>query len=164
VGTDAGTSGPARFIYDCDNIYTSDSDVYINAGPGAPMRAPGHPTGVFALEQIIDELAYRLKMDPLEFRRINTLSDEVRQMEYKIGAEKIGWSGRNPIPGAGKGPIKHGLGVANSLWYYNTETFDVALQIYSDGSVLLKNGVQISAVEPTRSWPQLLPKIVTATC
>ncbi len=143
VGTDAGTSGPARFIYDCDNIYTSDSDVYINAGPGAPMRAPGHPTGVFALEQIIDELAYRLKMDPLEFRRINTLSDEVRQMEYNIGAEKIGWSGRNPIPGAGKGPIKHGLGVANSLWYYNTETgFDVALQIYSDGSVLLKNGVQ----------------------
>jgi CO/xanthine dehydrogenase Mo-binding subunit len=143
VGTDAGTSGPARFIYDCDKIYTSDSDVYINAGPGAPMRAPGHPTGVFALEQIIDELAYRLKMDPLEFRRINTFSDEVRQREYKIGAEKIGWSKRNPIAGADKGPIKHGMGVANSLWYYIAESgFDVALQVYSDGSVLLKNGVQ----------------------
>jgi len=143
VGTDASTSGPARFIYDCDKIYTSDSDVYINAGPGAPMRAPGHPTGAYALEQTIDDLAYRLKMDPLEFRKINTLSDEVRQMEYMIGAEKIGWSKRNPLPGADKGPIKRGLGVANSLWYYITEKgFDVALQINDDGSVHFRNGVQ----------------------
>jgi xanthine dehydrogenase YagR molybdenum-binding subunit len=143
VGTDAATSGPARYIYDCDKIYTSDADVYINAGPGAPMRAPGHPTGVFALEQTIDAMAYELKMDPLEFRRINTLSDEVRQMEYKIGAEKIGWHKRNPVAGADQGPIKRGMGMANSLWYYITESgFDVALQIFSDGSVLLKNGVQ----------------------
>jgi xanthine dehydrogenase YagR molybdenum-binding subunit len=143
VGTDASTSGPAKYIYDCDKIYTSDSDVYINAGPGAPMRAPGHPTGVFALEQSIDDLAYQLKMDPLEFRKMNTLSDEVRQMEYAIGAEKIGWSRRNPLPRADRGPIKHGIGMANSLWYYITgRGFDVALQIYNDGSVHLKNGVQ----------------------
>jgi xanthine dehydrogenase YagR molybdenum-binding subunit len=143
VGNGAGTSGPARFIYDCEKIYTSSEDVYTNAGPGAPMRAPGHPQGVFAVEQTIDELAYRLKMDPLEFRMINTLSDEVRQMEYRIGAEKIGWAGRNPLPGAGKGPVKHGMGMANSLWYYITESgFDVALQVFSDGSLLLKNGVQ----------------------
>ena len=143
VGTDASTSGPARYIYDCDKIYTSDSDVYINAGPGAPMRAPGHPTGVFALEQAIDEVAYQLKMDPLEFRKMNTLSDEVRQMEYKIGSEKIGWNKRNPLPGADKGPIKRGIGVSNSLWYYIAERgFDVALQVNDDGSVQLKNGVQ----------------------
>jgi xanthine dehydrogenase YagR molybdenum-binding subunit len=143
IGRDASTSGPARYIYDCDKIYTSDADVYINAGPGAPMRAPGHPTGVFALEQSIDELAYQLKMDPLEFRRLNTLSDEVRQMEYKIGAEKIGWSKRNAGPGAGKGPLKRGMGVANSLWYYITEHgFDVLLRIFNDGTVHLKNGVQ----------------------
>ena len=53
----ASTSGPARSIYDVENIYTEESDVYTNAGPGAPFRAPGHPQGIFAFEQTIDELS-----------------------------------------------------------------------------------------------------------
>ncbi|MFQ5707075.1 MAG: xanthine dehydrogenase family protein molybdopterin-binding subunit [bacterium] len=143
VGTGAGTSGPARNIYQSETIYTEESDVFINAGPGAAFRAPGHPQGAFALEQAIDELAYKLKMDPLEFRRLNTANNEVRQVEYEIGAKKFGWQKRNPKPGADRGPIKRGLGMANAVWYYIYGTgFQATLQVNSDGSVELSNGVQ----------------------
>ncbi len=143
VGTGAGTSGPAANIYEYEKFYAEESDVFINAGAGRAFRAPGHPQGTFALEQAIDQLAYKCKMDPLEFRRINTLKDEVRQTEYKLGAEKFGWQKRHPTPGSDPGPVKRGVGVANSVWYYIYGTgFLASLQVNSDGSVLFTNGVQ----------------------
>jgi xanthine dehydrogenase YagR molybdenum-binding subunit len=143
VGGGAGNSGPVKNTYDADKIYTIESDVYTNAGPAAPFRAPGMPQGAFALEQTIDKLAYSLGMDPLEIRIKNTVSDKVRQAEYPIGAQKIGWSKRAPQAGADKGVIKRGMGVANSIWYYiyNPGTF-VTLSVNDDGSVQLKSGVQ----------------------
>jgi len=143
IGRGTGTGGPARFIYDVDKVYTEESDVYTNAGPGAPFRAPGHPQGVFALEQTIDDLAYKIGMDPLEFRAKNSQADKVRQVEYKILAEKSGWSKRIPKPGADKGVIKTGVGLANSLWYYNYEPGShVSLRVNDDGSVQVRSGVQ----------------------
>lgn len=144
VGTGAGTAGPVKNIYyKTENIYTAESDVFTNAGPGAAFRAPGHPQGTFAMEQAIDELAYKLNMDPLEFRKKNTLYDEVRQVEYEIGAKKAGWDKRNSKPGADPGPIKRGLGMANSVWYYIYGTgFQASIQVTSDGAVELTNGVQ----------------------
>jgi xanthine dehydrogenase YagR molybdenum-binding subunit len=143
VGTGAGTSGPARRIYDCPAIHTQESDIFTNAGPGAAFRAPGHPQGAFALEQAIDELAYKVKMDPLEFRRINTTHHGIRQREYDLGAARIAWQKRNPMVAADRGPIKRGIGVANSVWYYYYGTgFQCDVQVNSDGSVEFHNGVQ----------------------
>jgi len=64
------------------------------------MRAPGAVNGVFALECAMDELAYALKIDPLELRLINYAevdpesgkpfsSKELREC-YRLGAEKFG--------------------------------------------------------------------------
>jgi xanthine dehydrogenase YagR molybdenum-binding subunit len=143
VGTGAGVGGPVRATYDCQVKQWSESDVFTNAGPGAAFRAPGHPQGAFALEQMIDELAYKIGMDPLEFRKINTTSHAIRQKELEIGAEKFGWSQRNPKVAADKGPIKRGLGVANSVWYYiRGYGFQTTVQVNSDGSVEFQNGVQ----------------------
>ena len=143
VGGGAGTSGPVKNTYDADKIFTIESDVYTNAGPAAPFRAPGMPQGAFALEQTIDDLAYRLDKDPLEIRIKNTLSDKVRQAEYPIGAEKFGWSERAAKAGADKGVIKRGMGVANSLWYYYYSSgTHVTIVVYTDGSVQITSGVQ----------------------
>jgi len=90
VGRGADVGSPARLIYDVEKHFTEEADVYTNAGPSAPFRAPGHPQGVFAFEQTIDDLAYKAGIDPLEFRIKNSASDKVRQIEYKIGAEKSG--------------------------------------------------------------------------
>lgn len=143
VGTGAGTAGPATNLYACDAIWAEESDVFTNAGPAAAFRAPGHPQGMYALEQAIDELAYKLNMDPLELRKKNTQYDEVRALEYELGAEKVGWKKRNPHAGADRGIVKRGIGVANSLWYYfHGKGFQVALQVNSDGTVEVMSGVQ----------------------
>jgi xanthine dehydrogenase YagR molybdenum-binding subunit len=143
VGRGANVGNPARLIYDVENIYTEESDVYTNAGPAAPFRAPGHPQGTFAFEQSIDELAYKTGIDPVELRVLNSKSDNVRQMEYKIGVEKSGWSKRNPIPGVDTGVIKTGMGMANSLWFYiYAPGTHISIRVNDDGSVHLRSGVQ----------------------
>jgi len=143
VGTGAGTSGPIKNIYDYEKIYVEESDVFINAGPAAAFRAPGHPQGAFALEQTIDEMAHKLGIDPLEFRRINTTGNYIRQAQYVLGAEKFGWDKRNQVPGSIKGPIKRGFGVANSVWYYiYNKGFVATVTINRRGEVQVINGVQ----------------------
>ncbi|MCW8849936.1 MAG: xanthine dehydrogenase family protein molybdopterin-binding subunit, partial [Melioribacteraceae bacterium] len=143
IGTGAGAGGPARSLYRPEMFYTSESDVFINAGPGAAFRAPGHPQGTYAFEQAIDETAYKLGIDPVEFRIINTKFDEVRQYELKRGAKKIGWNKRATKPNSDNGPIKRGLGVANSVWYYYYSGGHViTITIAKDGSVQLLNGAQ----------------------
>jgi xanthine dehydrogenase YagR molybdenum-binding subunit len=141
VGTGAGVSGPAQNIYDCPNVLTEDHDVFINAGPGAAMRAPGHPQGCFALEQSIDELAEKLGIDVLRLMDLND-SHEARREERRIGAKMIDWPRRRPA-GSDGGPIKRGLGVAQSVWYRFTNLDSACeVRIARDGSVEALSAVQ----------------------
>ncbi|WP_372369713.1 xanthine dehydrogenase family protein molybdopterin-binding subunit [Candidatus Uabimicrobium sp. HlEnr_7] len=134
---------PAKNIYQCDDVYLEESDVFTHSSPGTAFRAPGHPQGAFALEQTIDELAYKVNIDPLEFRKKNSLHHKVRQAEYEVGAKKFGWDKRNPKVAADKGVIKRGVGMANSVWYYFYMTgFQATIEVHNDGSVELMNGVQ----------------------
>jgi xanthine dehydrogenase YagR molybdenum-binding subunit len=141
TGTGAGTGGPAQNMYTCPNILTEESDVFTHAGPAAAFRAPGHPQGCFALEQLIDELAERLKIDPLALRdRVD--ESPARREERRIGAERINWSRRH-APGADKGAAKRGIGVAQAVWYrlINLDS-SCEVRITRDGSVELLSGVQ----------------------
>ena len=142
VGTGAGASGPAQNMYTCPAILTEDYDIFTHAGPAAAFRAPGHPQACFALEQAIDELAEKLQIDPLELREKIDPS-EARAAERKIGAEKIGWANRKP-PGTDKGPIKRGIGVAQSIWYRMSSVKDSQgeVRILQDGSVEFLSAVQ----------------------
>lgn len=139
AGFGAGASGPFFSIYDCANVHATDFDVLMNTGPGCAFRAPGHPQGAFALEVAIDMLCERLGQDPVEFRLRNSCGRAPwRADELRIGAERIGWKERrNPRAGTGTGPIRRGLGVANSVWYsvYNPGA-QVEVQINKDGSVI----------------------------
>jgi xanthine dehydrogenase YagR molybdenum-binding subunit len=141
VGLGAGVGFIAQGLYSCENFAVAQSDVFINAGPGAPMRAPGNVPGAFALEQAIDELAEKLALDPLVLRdRIDP--SPVRAAERRIGAARFGWDRRHP-PGTDGGPVKRGIGVAQSLWGANVQTnASCEVRILRDGSVELRSGVQ----------------------
>ena len=138
AGFGAGASGPFYSIYDCTHARAADYDVLMNTGPSCAFRAPGHPQGAFALEVGIDMLCAKLGHDPVEFRLRNSCERTPwRAEELRIGAERIGWQRRDPMPGAEDGPIKRGLGVANSIWYsvYNPGA-QVEVQVNKDGSVV----------------------------
>jgi xanthine dehydrogenase YagR molybdenum-binding subunit len=141
VGLGAGVGFFAQGLYACDNFAISQSDVFINAGPGCAMRAPGNVPGAFALEQAIDELAEKLGLDPLALRdKIDP--SPVRRTERRAGAERFGWS-RRRAPGADPGPVKRGIGMAQSHWSANINTHaSCEVRIHRDGSVELLSGVQ----------------------
>jgi len=141
-GTGAGCSGPATNLYKYAAIRTEDNDVFTNAGPGSAMRAPGHPPGDFALEQTIDELAVKLNQDPIAFRDV---IDEhpVRKVERQIVRESDLWKSRNPMAGADRGPVKRGVGLAQSVWYrFVSMDSSAEVRIHKDGSLEVLSAVQ----------------------
>jgi xanthine dehydrogenase YagR molybdenum-binding subunit len=119
VAAGAGVGFAHTSMYPCPNIFTEQYDVFTNAGPCAAWRAPGQVQGIFALEQSLDELAERLGMDPVVLRdKIDTSGthdSRARAVERRIGAERFGWQRRRP-PNADQGPVKRGLGMAQSQW------------------------------------------------
>lgn len=144
VAGGAGTSGPANALYGkTPNLKIEEHDVFTNAGPHAPLRAPGHPQGAFALESAVDELAHKLGMDPLELRRKNE-SHPVRLAQYDAGAKAIGWERRRKVPGSDPGPVKRGLGMANGNWYVIARGSGVGaeVRIHRDGGIEYFSGAQ----------------------
>jgi xanthine dehydrogenase YagR molybdenum-binding subunit len=151
AGTGAGSGGPAKNMYPCPNILAEEYDVFTHLGPAAAFRAPGHPQGCFALEQTMDALAEKIGMDPLALRDHvdvdpspeGKLYDSAsRRLERKIGAARIGWDKRHG-PGADAGPIKRGVGMAQSIWYRIVDLdASVEVRILRDGSVVLLSAVQ----------------------
>jgi xanthine dehydrogenase YagR molybdenum-binding subunit len=141
VGTGAGTAGPATNMYKCPNLLTEEYDVFINAGPGAAFRAPGHPPGCFAFEQTIDDLAIKLDMDPLALRE-KIDSSPARKAERQVILERTNWRKRRPA-GSDAGPIKRGMGIAQSVWYrFVSMNSSCEVRISRDGSVELMSAVQ----------------------
>jgi xanthine dehydrogenase YagR molybdenum-binding subunit len=94
---------------------------------GNAMRAPGEAPGMMALEIAIDEMAEKLKMDPVMFRIINdtTVDPEKRGRKFsqrrfvecmRLGMERFGWNKRNPQPAQVRdGRWLVGLGVASAF-------------------------------------------------
>jgi xanthine dehydrogenase YagR molybdenum-binding subunit len=143
VAPGAGTAGPAGSLHGKNpNFKAEEYDVFTNAGPAAPLRAPGHSQGAFGIESAMDELAEKLGMDPLELRRKNEASP-VRMHQYDLGAAEIGWSRRNKKAGEAPGPRKRGIGMANGNWYvFAAEDVGAQVKVHRDGSVELVCGFQ----------------------
>jgi CO/xanthine dehydrogenase Mo-binding subunit len=141
VGTGAGTAGPATNMYKCPNLLTEEYDVFINAGPDAAFRAPGHPQGCFAFEQTIDDLAAKLNMDPLTLRE-KIDENPARKVERQLILERTNWRNRKPA-GSDTGPVKRGMGIAQSVWYrFVNMNSSCEVRVSRDGSVELMSAVQ----------------------
>jgi xanthine dehydrogenase YagR molybdenum-binding subunit len=121
-------------------------DVFINAGAQRAFRAPGHPQASFITEVVMDELADKIGLDPLELRMRNLPPEAPNAMWTKyfpMAAEKIGWSKRHKTGDPTPGPIKRGLGCAANRWggAGNPKT-QAHCDVFADGSVVMKIGTQ----------------------
>jgi CO/xanthine dehydrogenase Mo-binding subunit len=122
-GWNASTEGPMQMLYACDNVRTVTYGAKINTPPMLAFRAPGFVEGTFGLECLIDEVAAKLDLDPLEVRRRNYAnSNDDRPyssknlMECYRRAERH-WARRNEVRARAEGPWKRGVGVASQIWY-----------------------------------------------
>lgn len=141
-GISSGAGFQAPYVYHVPNFRTERVNVAVNAGNQRAMRAPGHPQGAFAMDCLMDELAEKLGMNPLEFRRINDTS-EVRQAQYTLGAQEIGWHRRNNVPGTGTGVKKRGMGLGSGRWGGGGgRGTEARVTINADGTVEAVTGTQ----------------------
>jgi xanthine dehydrogenase YagR molybdenum-binding subunit len=144
-GAGASSGFPLPYIYDFPNRKRTHKDVYINAGQQRAMRAPGHPQGCFLTEILMDELADRVKMDPVEFRLKNLppAAPNAAWGEYfRIGAKEFGWDKRHPTGDATPGPLKTGFGTSAHRWGGGGRGSKAHCDIANDGSVVMKCGTQ----------------------
>src|SRR6266571_1387557 len=117
----------SSLLYRCENVELGQSLVKLDQNTPCDMRAPGGAEGAYAIECAMDELAYAANIDPLELRLINYSdkdqtedrpysSKQLREC-YRQGAEKFGWSDRNPQPRSMRdGNELVGWGMATGIW------------------------------------------------
>src|SRR5918999_2913062 len=121
------TTGFTRQVYACPNLDAPLRIVATDLNTPTWMRAPGAGSGMFALESAMDELAYALRMDPLQLRLVNYAetdpesgkpwSSKALRECYRIGAEKFGWRRRSMEPRSMRdGRLLVGWGMATAVW------------------------------------------------
>jgi len=144
------TVAMTRFMYACPNVTTKYRIVPLDRGVPIWMRGPGEATGAFALESAIDEMAYKVNMDPLEFRLKNFTETDPEKNKpfssnnlkeaYKLGSEKIGWSKRHPSPGSMKdGEWLAGFGMSTGVFGAYRGESTCRAQLNADGTLLLQS-------------------------
>jgi xanthine dehydrogenase YagR molybdenum-binding subunit len=113
-----------KLLYAGANRMTAMRLALLDLPEGNAMRAPGEAPGLMALEIAMDEAAEKLGMDPVEFRILNDTQVDPAKPDrrfshrdligcLRLGAERFGWSRRNPRPGQVRdGRWLVGLGMA----------------------------------------------------
>lgn len=137
-------------VYQCPHVEQTTYMVYTNKAVSANFRAPAYPQGVFAVESLMDDAAYALKMDPLEFRLKNFTRKFRDERPYtssgledclRQGAQKFGWKSRWRMPGSDTGPIKRGVGMGMGMFPSTLGRSNAIIRLDSKGVYHVHVGV-----------------------
>ena len=146
--------GASKNLYQSGALSVTAKVVEANLGVSTFMRAPGEAPGTAVLEIALDELAEKLKMDPIALRMKNYAetdpshegrpwsSKHLREC-YSRGAEKFGWAARNSTPGQrsdGKWLIGHGM--ATATYPANRSAAQAIVRLLPGGRMLVASGTQ----------------------
>jgi CO/xanthine dehydrogenase Mo-binding subunit len=145
----AAPSGPMRMLYDCPNLRTVDYGAKVNTPPMKAFRAPGFVEGTFGLECLMDELAAKLGLDPLELRRRNYAHatnerpySSKNLMECYARADRH-WARRDEVRASSDEVWKRGVGLASQIWYGGGGPPSYAwIRVGSDGRATIVTAMQ----------------------
>jgi CO/xanthine dehydrogenase Mo-binding subunit len=151
AGWSGPTYGPMEMLYACDNVKTLTYGAKLNLPPNAAFRAPGFVEGTFGLECLLDALAARLELDPLELRRRNHADADLEDgrpfssknlLECYRRAEPH-WARRNEVRARSEGAVRRGTGLASQIWYGGGGPPSYAgVRVGSDGSATVLTAMQ----------------------
>jgi CO/xanthine dehydrogenase Mo-binding subunit len=139
-----GAAGCCFAPYDIPNVHSFGYDVLSNRSKVAAYRAPGAPIGAHAVESVLDELAQKLKMDPLELRLKNAAKQGTKAAHGPvypvIGYEQtIRAAMEHPHYRTPLGP-NQGRGVASGFWFNAGGESSAQVNITEDGNVVVVTG------------------------
>ncbi|MFI9235702.1 xanthine dehydrogenase family protein molybdopterin-binding subunit [Streptomyces sp. NPDC053079] len=136
--------------YAAPHLSARDVQVQVNVPAPGSMRAPGEAQGTFALESAMDELARELDIDPVALRLRNYAgthpvtgqrwsSNGLREC-YRVGAEKFGWSRRDPEPRSmRRGSLLVGYGMAGTSFFFAQGPCTARITVSRDGGAVVKS-------------------------
>ena len=140
--------------FQCANTETVVYPVYTNRTVSGNFRGPEYPQGYFGFQSMMDSVAYKVNMDPVEFalknavRKAETPAGEAEFTNYTLeecvrrGAEAFEWKKRwRPQPGSDRGPIKRGAGMAYMAFRSGLGRSNAVIDIDSKGQYFVHVGV-----------------------
>ncbi|HEX4521626.1 MAG TPA: xanthine dehydrogenase family protein molybdopterin-binding subunit [Gaiellaceae bacterium] len=124
-GWNSMIEGPMQTLYACPNVRTRTNGARLNLPPMKAFRAPGYVEGTFGLECLLDELASKLGLDPLELRRRNHTDNEPAGGREYSGKELLEcyrraephWERRHEVRARSTATVKRGVGMASQIWF-----------------------------------------------
>ncbi|HEY7103489.1 MAG TPA: molybdopterin cofactor-binding domain-containing protein, partial [Mycobacteriales bacterium] len=160
-------TGVSSQMYACDAFAGSHRLIHGNTMTPTFTRGPGESVGSFVLETAMDELAYRLGLDPLELRLRNHTdvdghgnpwsSDGLPEC-LRLGAERFGWAGRDPTPRArrdGDWLIGTGMAAAGYPVPLFMPVQRARARLYADGGAVVEAGTQEFGTGVTTAMAQV---------
>jgi xanthine dehydrogenase YagR molybdenum-binding subunit len=150
-GFSGPTYGPMEMLYDCENVRTQTFGAKLNTPPNAAFRAPGFVEGTFGLECLLDELAAKLDLDPLELRSRNYADHDLvdgRPFSSKnlLDCYRMAephWARREPVRARSDEIWKRGVGLASQVWYGGGGPPSYAwIRVGSDGRAVVVTAMQ----------------------
>ena len=136
--------------YGCPNRYREIHPVYTNRTTSGNFRAPSEPHGFYGVENMMDEVAYQIGMDPVEFTKINMRrpTEEQQFTNYSLeeviddGVERFNWQARRKVvPGSDDGPIKRGAGFSFMMFRAGVGTSSAIVRVNAREEYTLYVGV-----------------------
>ena len=148
---DCGEATP--FQYSVPNLRVKFGRAKRNIGATSSMRGPGAVPGLYATESAMNELADQLKIDPVRLRVLNEpkideglgipFSSRHLLECFELGAEKFGWSKRNPEVGSMKRDgLILGWGMAGGSWIATRAAAEASVELRDDGTARVACGTQ----------------------
>jgi len=133
------------YLYSCPNIQTRYRLAQLDTSTPNHMRGPGEASGIFALESAIDELSYKLGIDPIELRRRNEPDIDEGENKpfssrsliqcYDLGAERFGWKRRTAQPRSMRdGRLLIGMGTASATYPAFHAPANARVRLLADGT------------------------------
>ena len=160
----SSTGGPMELLYGCENVRITERGAKLNSSPMKAFRAPGFVEGTFGLECLIDELAAKLNLDPLEFRRRNHSDHDAvdgrpfsskNLLECYSRAEPH-WERREAVRASSDGPWKRGVGVASQIWYGGGGPPSYAwVRVGADGRAVVVTSMQVIGTGSATAMAQI---------
>lgn len=145
-GSPVGSGAHVMFSpYVIPNGRIEGYDVVVNRPAVDSYRAPGATPACFAAEQVVNELADRLGVDPIDFRLRNSASEGSEALDGtvqgSIGAVEVLEAAKaHPHYTAPLGGANRGRGVAHAFWGNWGARSSVTITVNPDGTVALLTG------------------------
>jgi CO/xanthine dehydrogenase Mo-binding subunit len=138
-------------LYKCPNIDIVVTPVYTNRTVSGNFRGPEFPQGFFGIQSMMDDVAYKMRMDPVEFglrNRARLFRDETPFTNYTLdecimkGAELFEWKKRwRQAPGSDPGTVKRGAGFTYMMFRSGLGQSSAVVQVDGSGKYTVFVGV-----------------------